>query len=191
MIIEVIFEGYVVHGARAREGAPFLVICFFRGKGTKSVLKFIIVLITNCCLRGASLRIKEISIGLACLAFFALGFTADSRGQDKTKDGDRETKWERYDSDRNGVKYFYDKATISYPSAKIVQVRRQRVFPDDARYRNIVTLDQIDCDKQKYRYVEIKVTNRDGSTEEFAKASEWGYIYVGMPEDYFLREYCK
>lgn len=137
------------------------------------------------------MRKIQILTGLACLAFFLFGFTPVGHGQNESKGKGTETKWEKYDWDMNGVEYFYDKATISYPSAKIVQVRRQRVFPKEASYRTIVTVDQIDCDKGKYRYISIEVTNKDGSTEEFSKASQWGYIAVGMPEDYFLREYCK
>lgn len=133
------------------------------------------------------LKIMRIGTGFVLFAFFLLGCTAVALAQNKAAD----TKWERYDRDGNGVKYSYDKGSISYPTPNILQVRRQRVFPRDAAYENIITLDQIDCDKQKYRTIEIKVTNRDGTTEEFKKASQWMYIYVGMPEDYFLREHCE
>jgi len=133
----------------------------------------------------------QIFIGMVCLVLSLFGFTREGRGQNENVGKSTEAKWEKYDWDMNGVEYFYDKESISYPSATTLQVRRQRVFPSGASYRNIVTVDQIDCDKGKYRYISIEVTNKDGSTEEFLKASQWAYISVGMPEDYFLREYCK
>lgn len=137
------------------------------------------------------MRKIQILIGMVCLAFFLFGFTPAGNGQNENTGKSTETEWEKYDWDMNGVEYFYDKASISYPSAKILQVRRQRVFPSGASYRTIVTVDQIDCDKGKYRYISIEVTNKDGSREKFPKACQWGYISVGMPEDYFLREHCK
>jgi hypothetical protein len=132
-------------------------------------------------------RSMDITIGLAFLTLFLIGSTMDSFAQDKVA----EAKWEKYDSDRNDVQYSYDKGSLSFPKTNLVQVLRQRVFPPGASYTKIITLDQIDCNKQKYRTLEIKVTNKDGSTQEFKKASEWAYIYVGMPEDYFLRDHCK
>lgn len=133
------------------------------------------------------LNIVRIATGLMFLAFFLLGPGTEAPAQNKTGD----IKWERYDTDETGVKYSYDKGSISYPTPSTLQLWRQRIFPLDAAYENVITLDQIDCDKQKYRTIEINVTNKDGSTEEFKKVSQWAYIYVGMPEDYFLRELCK
>jgi hypothetical protein len=102
-----------------------------------------------------------------------------------------ETKWDKYDSDQYDVKYSYEKRSLSFPATGILRVRRQRVFPPGVSYREIITLDEIDCNKQKYRTLEIKVVTKEGTVEEFKKTSEWAYIYVGMPEDYFLREHCK
>jgi hypothetical protein len=136
-------------------------------------------------------RFVRILIWLLFLLMSLPGPTLECYGQNRGSDGDSAIKWEKYDSDPNGIEYFYDKGSITYPTPKIVQVRRRRVFPDGASYRSITTLDQIDCDKQKYRSIEIKVTDRKGATEEFAKASQWANIHFGMPEGYFLREHCK
>jgi hypothetical protein len=133
------------------------------------------------------LRIMRIALGVAFLALFLLGIAMDTSAQSKVAD----TKWEKYGSDRYDVQYYYDKGSLSFPKANILQVLRQRVFPPGASYTKIITLDQMDCNKQKYRTLETKVTNKDSSTQEFKKASEWAYIYFGMPEDYFLREHCK
>jgi hypothetical protein len=133
------------------------------------------------------LRIMRIALGLVFLALFFLGIAMDTSAQNKVAGA----KWEEYYSDRYDVQYYYDKGSFSFPKTNILQVLRQRVFPPGASYTKIITLDQIDCNKQKYRTLEIKVTNKDGSTQEFKKTAEWAYIYVGMPEDYFLREHCK
>ena len=133
------------------------------------------------------MRILQTALRLAFLSLLLLGVSTGAWAQ--TKDAD--VKWERYDRDENGVRYLYDKRSLSFPETNMLRVRRQRVFPAESSYKSIVTLDEIDCYKQKYRTLEITVTNKDGSVEEFKKVSQWAYIYVGMPEDYFLREHCK
>jgi len=132
--------------------------------------------------------VRITTLGLLLLFFVVLGSTVGAGAETKEVEP---PKWEKYDSDQYDVRYLYDKGSISFPTPNILRVRRQRIFPPGALYKEIVTLDEIDCSKQKYRTLEIKVVNRDDTVEEYRKTSEWAYIYVGMPEDYFLREHCK
>lgn len=132
-------------------------------------------------------RTMQVWVGSVFLFLFLLGPVADVFPEDKITN----IKWEKYDTDSNGVQYFYDRGSISYASPNVLQVRRQRIFPQEAQYTRVITLDQIDCTEQRYRTMEITVTNKDGSTQEFKKASRWAYIHLGMPEGYFLREHCE
>lgn len=133
------------------------------------------------------MRILGITLGLAFFVLLLLGSGVVVQAQSR----ETEVKWEKYDTDENGVEYYYDKRSLSFPKTDILRVWRQRVFPTGASYREIITLDEVDCNKQKYRTLEMRVTARDGSVQGFKKVSEWSYIYVGMPEDYFLQDHCK
>ena len=100
-------------------------------------------------------------------------------------------KWTSYAEDGNGIEYFYDKDTIAHPSKDLVRMWRKREFPSRAAQKEIVTLDEIDCRGARYRSVELRVTDRDGTIRTFDKVSPWAKIYEDSAEDYLMGKYCK
>ena len=101
-----------------------------------------------------------------------------------------EHKWEEYTQDRHGVRYFYDKETLTHPTPTTVNVWRQRIFPKAAQQQEIINLDDINCSAQKVRTLETIVKYRDGRVESFKKTTEWYSIYAGTAEEYFLINHC-
>ena len=104
-------------------------------------------------------------------------------------EGDR--KWEEYAKDRQGATFYYDRESIAYPSPGVIKVWRKRGFPVRSSLKEIVSLDEIDCFKQKYRSVQLQVVQWDDTSETFNKIAEWSTIYGGSPEEYLLDTACK
>ena len=103
-----------------------------------------------------------------------------------------ERKWTSYMRDRDtGVEYFYDKETLIKPSKEPIQVWRRRVFPTGASQKEIVTLDEIDCRKARYRSLELSVTYWDGTTKAYDKVSPWSNVYANSVEEFLMDEHCK
>ena len=104
-------------------------------------------------------------------------------------EGDR--KWEEYSKDKQGLIFSYDKASITYPSTGVIKLWRKRSFPVRASQKEIISLDEIDCYKQKYRSVQLQLVQWDDTVETFNKAAEWSVIYGDSPEEFFLDTACK
>ncbi|HEY3275340.1 MAG TPA: surface-adhesin E family protein [Syntrophorhabdaceae bacterium] len=127
-------------------------------------------------------------LGFFCIVIF-LALTTFGHGADEPSQV--EHKWEPYSKDRQGVNFYYDKDAIVYGTDGVLKVWRKRDFPIRARYREIINLDEIDCFRQKYRALEIKVVGWDDSVESFKRVAEWSTIYGDSPEEYFLDTACK
>ncbi len=103
-----------------------------------------------------------------------------------------ERKWEEHARVRIGIVYYYEKDSITYPSRGIVKVWRKRVLPDRMTDKEIISLDEIDCQKEKFRSVFIQVIRKNDTVDTFKKPSEdWAQIYVDSPEEYFMDHFCK
>ena len=103
-----------------------------------------------------------------------------------------ERKWTSYMRDRETrVEYFYDKEALVKPSKELIQVWRRRVFPTGASQKEIVTLDEIDCRKARYRSLELSVTYWDGTTKAYDKVSPWSNVYANSVEEFLMDEHCK
>jgi hypothetical protein len=68
---------------------------------------------------------------------------------------------------------------------------RKREFPPGAAQKEIVTLDEIDCRKTRYRTLELRVTYWDGTTGRSDNATQWVKIYKNSSEAYLMGEHCK
>ena len=102
-----------------------------------------------------------------------------------------ERKWQEYTKDIRGLTYYYDKDDITFPSTGILKVWRKREFPVRAGQKSIISLDEIDCFKQKYRSVHIEVTRWDDTVETHDKVQDWMTIWGDTPEEWFLDNTCK
>jgi hypothetical protein len=100
-------------------------------------------------------------------------------------------KWSSYAKDRNGVEYFYEKDTIERPTDNLLKMWRRRSFPLKAAQQEIVSLDEFDCVKQRFRTVEVRVKYKDNKWESFKKLSQWAVVYADTADAYFIETYCK
>ena len=121
---------------------------------------------------------------LAVVALCAIAFGAyAAEGEER--------KWEEYSKDKQGLTFSYDKASITYPSPGVIKLWRKRSFPVRASQKEILSLDEIDCYKQKYRSVQLQLVQWDDTVDTFNKVAEWCVIYGDSPEEYFLDTACK
>ena len=72
-------------------------------------------------------------------------------------------------TDEDDIRYFRDEDAIIRSPKNIIQMWRKREFPPGATQKEIVTLDEIDCGKARYRTLDLRVTYRDGRTGEPTK----------------------
>jgi hypothetical protein len=68
---------------------------------------------------------------------------------------------------------------------------RKRVFPSWAFQKEIVTLDELNCQEARYRTRELRVTYGDGKTQTSDKVTPWANVFSSSPEEYLMNEYCK
>ena len=99
-------------------------------------------------------------------------------------------KWISYMRDDDGTEYFYDRDALAESSAGVIRIWRKREFASGAAQREIVTLDEIDCRKTRYRTLELRVTYWDGRTGTSDKATRWVEIYQDSTEEYLMDEHC-
>jgi hypothetical protein len=100
-------------------------------------------------------------------------------------------KWLEYNKDGRGLTYFYDKENITYPSSGMIKVWRKREFPVRAGQKAIISWDEIDCFKQKFRSVQMQVVQWDDTMETFNRVQDWMTIWGESPEEWFLDNTCK
>jgi len=100
-------------------------------------------------------------------------------------------KWQEYTKDLYGLTYYYDKDNITFPSAGVLKVWRKRDFPVRAGQKSIISLDEIDCFRQKYRSVHIEVIRWDDTIEAHDKIQDWMTIWGETSEEWFLDNTCK
>jgi hypothetical protein len=103
---------------------------------------------------------------------------------------DEPRNWTQYAKLKGGVVCFLDKDTITYPAKDMVQLWRKRVFPPRSGEKEIIAYDEMDCRKQKYRSLLLRVTHENDTVETFVKASPWAAVYEGSPEEYLLDTSC-
>jgi hypothetical protein len=108
--------------------------------------------------------------------------------------------WEYYAEENNGVTYYLDKSTISYPSKNIIHVWRRRVFPEAApgtravrsSHKELIGYDEMNCVTEKYRTLESQGVNWDGTTTAiFTRPTPWMTIYNDTADDRVRENYCK
>ncbi|MDR2018826.1 MAG: hypothetical protein LBQ00_08195 [Syntrophobacterales bacterium] len=100
-------------------------------------------------------------------------------------------KWQEYMKDGRGLTYYYDKESITFPSGGIIKLWRKREFPVRAAQKTIMSLDEIDCYKQKYRSVQMQVAQWNEEVETFSRVQDWMTIWGDTPEEWFLDNTCK
>jgi len=105
--------------------------------------------------------------------------------------GEDGRRWTKYMTDEDDTKHFYDEGAIIQSSNNIIRMWRKREFPPGAAQKEIVTLDEIDCRKTRYRTLELRVTYWDGTTGRSDNATQWVKIYKNSSEAYLMGEHCK
>ena len=103
----------------------------------------------------------------------------------------KERKWEIYASDRHMVDYYVDKESVTFPSRTLVRAWRKRVFPPKSPQKEILTLDEVDCNNARYRTLETQGVYWNGTTTAFKVISQWTTVYEGTPDEAFFLDRCK
>ena len=98
-------------------------------------------------------------------------------------------KWTSYARDQS-AEYFYDKDAITQSSKGLLRMWRKREFPSGAAQKEIVTLDEINCPKQEYRTLGLRVTYWDGKTGLSDTPTRWAQIWADTAEEYLMDEHC-
>lgn len=98
--------------------------------------------------------------------------------------------WTLYFRNDDGVKWYLDQNSFE-PSRTLIQMWRKRVFPQWAKQKEIVTLDEINCRQTRFRTLQLRVTHWDGRTQMSDKVTPWAKIYSSSAEEYLTGEYCK
>ncbi|MGD0229322.1 MAG: hypothetical protein ABSC19_03050 [Syntrophorhabdales bacterium] len=99
--------------------------------------------------------------------------------------------WENYASDRNGVDYYLDKQGVTYPSKGLVRIWRKRSFAPRALQKEIIALDEIDCNEARYRSLEIQAVYWNGNIKTFTVTSPWNPIFTHTPDETVFLDFCK
>ncbi len=103
-----------------------------------------------------------------------------------------ERKWEEYARVKMGIRHMYEKDTITYPSRGVFKVWRKRVLPERMMDKEIISLDEIDCIKEKHRSLFIQVIRKNGTVDTFKKpVEEWSSAYPETAEESLMDRYCK
>jgi hypothetical protein len=100
--------------------------------------------------------------------------------------------WENQFEDR-GVVYYVEKQSVSNPKPNTVQVWRKRTFPNAnmSSHKEIVSLDEIDCRKEKFRTLQLQALGWDDvATPIYKRPTPWATIYGGTAEDSLILDYC-
>jgi len=104
----------------------------------------------------------------------------------------KDRNWENYFEDK-GVIYYVERQSVSYPRPNIVQMWRKRTFPNNkvSSHKEAVSLDEIDCRKEKYRAIQLQALDwADAATPVYQRPSPWVTIYEGTAEDFLILDYC-
>ena len=134
-------------------------------------------------------RRLTISIFLSMALFVLTGIPSLCRGADEL--GEPGDKWEKYVADKWGVIYYYDKDSVVMPTMGILKLWRKRDFRVGSAQKEIISYDEIDCVKQKYRSLQLRVVGQDDKVETTNRVLEWATIYGDHPEEWFLDNTCR
>jgi hypothetical protein len=100
-------------------------------------------------------------------------------------------KWTSYMRDST-AEYFYDKDALIKGPKGTLQVWRKRVFSTRSAQKEIVTFEQIQCNRRaKYRSLRLTVTYWDGTSKTWDQTSRWADVHPGSPEEYLMDHHCK
>ncbi len=99
-------------------------------------------------------------------------------------------KWQEYHKNNRAVVFYYEKDSVVFGADGVIKVWRKREFPIRSQQRSIIALEEIDCYKQQYRSVQLKVVNWDDTAETFDRVGDWSTIFSESPEEYFLDNVC-
>jgi hypothetical protein len=154
-----------------------------------SIVLSIILLVGGCTYISKSLGSKEQNESNRARAEDAKKTTTMVR-EELTAKADEPKNWTEYARLKNGVVCFLDKGAIVFPEKDKVKVWRKRAFPPRSGEKEIVTYDEIDCRKQSYRSLLIRVTHENDTVETFVKNSPWTKIFEESPEEYMLGAPC-
>ena len=137
------------------------------------------LLMVACSLIRSGKANKEAKSAAAQAEPAKLSATSSGAAEEAGKEG-RERKWENYASDSNGVDYYVERETITYPSKTLVRAWRRRTFPIHSPQKEIISFDEIDCNEARYRSLEVEGVYWDGKTKTFKVVSPWIRIYCGF-----------
>jgi len=105
--------------------------------------------------------------------------------------GIADKKWEEHTRNKLGTIFYYEKETVSYPARGFVKVWRKRVLPSRMADKEIISLEEIDCKKDKHRSIFMQVVRKNDTVETFKKPSpDWAAIFPESPEEALMDKYC-
>ncbi len=103
----------------------------------------------------------------------------------------RERRWEVYGMNGDGMSLLIDKGSITRMPNGVLQFWRRRTFPERAYQKEIVSLEEVDCRRHKYRTLEVEGIYWDGRHQGSKTATSWTNFYDDTTEDRLFLDTCK
>jgi hypothetical protein len=103
----------------------------------------------------------------------------------------RERRWVVYGMSSAGVSLLVDKGSVTPMSNGILQFWRRRTFPERSYQKEIISLEEVDCRRNKYRTLEVQGVYWDGRHEGSKAATSWTRFYDDTTEDRLFLDTCK
>jgi hypothetical protein len=99
-------------------------------------------------------------------------------------------RWEVYGMSATGVNLLIDKGSITR-TGNLLQFWRRRTFTEGSYQKEIISREEVDCRRKKYRTLEIEGIYWDGRHDKSKTATSWVNFYDNTTEDLLFSDTCK
>ncbi len=103
----------------------------------------------------------------------------------------RERRWEVFGMSATGVSLLFDRRSITRGSDGTLQFLRRRTFSDSSYQKEIISREEVDCRKNRYRTLETEGIFWDGRHETSKTPTSWSRFYDDTTEDRLFMDTCK
>ncbi len=102
----------------------------------------------------------------------------------------RERRWEVVGMSASGVSLLFDRRSITRGSDGTLQFWRRRTFSDGSYQKEIISREEVDCRKSRYRTMETEGIYWDGRHETSKTPTSWSRFYDDTTEDRLFMDTC-
>ena len=103
----------------------------------------------------------------------------------------RERRWEVYGMSGTGTNLLIDKGSVSVMPNGVLQFWRKRTFTERSYQKEIISREEVDCRRKRYRSLEVEGIYWDGRHEVSKTATPWIKFYDDTTEDMLFLDTCK